>query len=877
MSQLGGHVNVRESVIKRSQIVRVNIRRLLKDIRNVGRWRFGWLETTFIGLVALALGMRLWELTGRAMHYDEAIHLHYAWRLSVGQGFFHAPWMHGPFQIELVSLIFRLFGDSDFTGRLGYACFGAMLVGLPYFLRDYLGRAGAIFSATMLALSPSLLYFSRFGRNDIIMAFWVTALLILMWRYVHDEKNRYLYMAAAVLALMFATKESAYIIIFVFGFILLFLSLPALVPLAFGRVRFADLVGPAGFLLLLVTLTLPQWSAGIGWAAQDALGLELVNPEGVTNGIVGAPQWIEPLVILPVYDISWWQHLFGVALVLGGAVLFGLYRKATMRTLVNVGGAPVLVVVASFLFVFHPIDLMFSAVTSALWADVPVSVAFVLLAIWLLIYQRCSWERGVWVLIIPFMLSLLYAVAFTSVVDVDVLINGLLPTGIPLALTSTDGIPVNYLLAGGVLVAMFLVSLYLGLRWKGGIWLLCAIIFYGVWISLYTTLFTNWAGVFSGIWQGFGYWAVQQDVARGNQPWYYYFVGISVYELLPVLFGGLGAIYFLKKGDVFGLVLAVWSGLTLLIYTIASEKMPWLLVNVSLPFILLSGKYLGVLLDRVCWRRVLRELHVLILILPPLGVIAIVYILLRYLDPDSEFTTLQWGILTGVLLLAIGVAYMVRRARAPTGRALMGLGLAGLLLGFGAWGGLRAAYTYDDSSRELLVYAQGSSDLPETFRELNEKVFGNNYLKPMVVVDREMWYPFNWYLRNQQKNGAVRFACFKDESGQGTNADCNPLSEEPNELVLLLTRAHGDRDLEYLAEYQRGGPFRNLIWYPESYRRDGEDRPNEGLIEEIREDIKYFKHTATSRESWQGVLKFLLFRELDDDWYRSEYYDFIRQ
>ena len=59
-------------------------------------------------------------------------------------------------------------------------------MGLPYILRGYLGRAGAIMVAVMLMLSPALLYFSRFGRNDIIMAFWATALLVLMWRYIHE-------------------------------------------------------------------------------------------------------------------------------------------------------------------------------------------------------------------------------------------------------------------------------------------------------------------------------------------------------------------------------------------------------------------------------------------------------------------------------------------------------------------------------------------------------------------------------------------------------------------------------------------------------------------------------------------------------------------
>lgn len=119
------------------------------------RPRFGWLEASFLGLVLLALGIRLWELDGRVMHYDEAIHIYYAWRLSNLEEYIHAPWMHGPFQIEFTALIFRLFGDTDFTARLGYVLFGTTLVGLPYFLHDHLGRFGALLAGVMLAVSPT--------------------------------------------------------------------------------------------------------------------------------------------------------------------------------------------------------------------------------------------------------------------------------------------------------------------------------------------------------------------------------------------------------------------------------------------------------------------------------------------------------------------------------------------------------------------------------------------------------------------------------------------------------------------------------------------------------------------------------------------------
>ena len=101
---------------------RIGLPARLPDIGGLARirWRIGRLELVFLGLVVLALGLRLWELDGRVMHYDEAIHLHYSWRLANLEPFIHSPWMHGPFQIELTALVMRILGDTDFTARLAY-------------------------------------------------------------------------------------------------------------------------------------------------------------------------------------------------------------------------------------------------------------------------------------------------------------------------------------------------------------------------------------------------------------------------------------------------------------------------------------------------------------------------------------------------------------------------------------------------------------------------------------------------------------------------------------------------------------------------------------------------------------------------------------
>ena len=172
-----------------------------------------------------------------------------------------------------------------------------------------------------------------------------------------------------------------------------------------------------------------------------------------------------------------------------------------------------------------------------------------------------------------------------------------------------------------------------------------------------------------------GYWIAQQDVARGNQPWYYYFIGLSVYELLPLAFGIAGIIYFLRRRDILGLALALWAVLSLAAYTVATEKMPWLLVNITTPFILVAAKFLGELAGRVDWPGILRrggELMIVgLLWLTPFIAAAAVYLLLHYLDPERPFGMAHWLLLASIIAAAIVAAYVYRAAgpgRAAPGR-----------------------------------------------------------------------------------------------------------------------------------------------------------------------------------------------------------------
>ena len=177
-------------------------------------------------LVLVAAVMRLWDLGSRALHHDESLHSFFSWELFDGRGFIHNPMMHGPLQFEANAAIFFAFGDSDYTSRVLYAVMGTILVAVPILLRKRLGRLGALLVSAMLAFSPVMLYFSRFARNDILMAVWTLGLIMTMWRYIDEGKNRYLYIASGLLAFAFATKETSYLVTVILCLFLFVIATP---------------------------------------------------------------------------------------------------------------------------------------------------------------------------------------------------------------------------------------------------------------------------------------------------------------------------------------------------------------------------------------------------------------------------------------------------------------------------------------------------------------------------------------------------------------------------------------------------------------------------------------------------------------------------
>ena len=173
-------------------------------------------EVAFYAIViGLAIALRYYDLGSRALHHDESIHAQWSWDLLNGN-YRHSPVFHGPFYYHLQAAFFLVFGENDYTSRLSAATFGTAIVALPLMLRRWLGPLGTMAAVAFIAFSPTAVYYSRFFREDIYMAFFVLLTVVALWRYIEDGRERWLFVFAAGFIGGVTTKEGMFLTVAVF-------------------------------------------------------------------------------------------------------------------------------------------------------------------------------------------------------------------------------------------------------------------------------------------------------------------------------------------------------------------------------------------------------------------------------------------------------------------------------------------------------------------------------------------------------------------------------------------------------------------------------------------------------------------------------------
>lgn len=542
----------------------------------------GWL---IAAITLIGLGLRLYELDARAMHHDESLDAWWSYLFRNGRYTGYDPVYHGPLRFYITAGFFEIFGESEATARLFSALSGTFAIPLVWVLRDELKRSGTIFAAVALCISPTMLYYSRFGREDAQMVFLALAGFVVGLSFLKRPRTLTASVLMFVLAASFAIKESTYLyglLLAIYALILLTCEFDSCYRYARGtcsdRSQIRGSVFTAAFLVASISLTV---SVTIGHSA-DELFASLALAGLAIGGFCA-------LIALPYLKMASWRwpmaHI-GACLVALAGLLAGLRFLRSPGRVFNQEGQPLssaALVGLAFLIAFLCWGYLVATRNSSndtepnpdsqqgtgVLQNRRFAIGTVCVAAWLLaIAEWCG-------IATPAMLVLgigLICAAF-------------------FAMISFRPRPTN-----PEFVWPPVLSKLASIGWNG--WIIAIGTFIVTWLVCFTVFGTRPQDWHTGFTKAVGYWDSQQEVNRGGQPWFYYLFALPVYEWFFMALAAVGTLWSLRRPTV-AMGLFIWfSAGSLIIYSYAGERMPWLIAHPLLPMLVLAGLGFKVLFHR---------------------------------------------------------------------------------------------------------------------------------------------------------------------------------------------------------------------------------------------------------------------------------------
>ncbi|HEX6817427.1 MAG TPA: hypothetical protein VF120_03570, partial [Ktedonobacterales bacterium] len=525
-------------------------------------------------------------------------------------------------------------------------------------------RAGALIAAFLLAVSPSFVYFSRFLREDIYFNFFMFAMVVAAIRFAHERTLKRLVYLVIASVLAYATFEGFFLTIAVF----------------------------VGFLAVLVAWELAGGLAGIMPAA-------LTERERVffSRALVFA-------------------LLGGLVSALGVVALHALNSLSAYINNNPVSSAT------------QVENLENNTVAILLYA----SILIALLVIGVLIWQMYQDDARA---------------AYLQQSDEFAWGDDDESQPHPYSERPTSSLAVAVSLPGRKLNALRaridpdrqpLLALVLNISWVQ--WFIAFVVAWAVFAALFYIVPGGQGaacssigqcfqrGVGKGIWQGLYYWLEQQKVARGGQPFYYYLLLMPLYEQLAIVFGLAGIVYSFKRPNRFRLFLVFWFVGSLGLYSWAGEKMPWLVIHILLPLMLLAAVSLNWVAQQ-CYALIQRMR------------------LARQSAQTERDAESQTTVTTGALPAWLREATTGWRPRvalvSALGAVLLLIPMIHSML----------TLTYTDPANgplEMMVYVQTTNDVDLVMgkiKQADRALYGGKHELRIGVGAGEEW-PFYWYLRD---------------------------------------------------------------------------------------------------------------------------------
>lgn len=206
-------------------------------------------------------------------------------------------------------------------------------------------------------------------------------------------------------------------------------------------------------------------------------------------------------------------------------------------------------------------------------------------------------------------------------------------------------------------------------------------------------------------------------------------------------------------------LLLYWSLMSLLAFTAAGERMPWLTTHITMPLILTSGWSLSWLCHHIDWEQIKQKRGWLVFGLSLAFIIAFVNMVGSVFGTTPPFAGKDLVSLqnTSTFLLAfigstafgLGLWKALKGWQSHQIGRFMLLGFFSLLAVLTIRTSWRAAYIEYDNAKEFLVYAHSSEDMKNVYNQLvsiSKRVSGDLSLK--IAYDDNVRYPLQWYTRH---------------------------------------------------------------------------------------------------------------------------------
>ncbi len=742
------------------------------------------IETILIILIMLlAFFSRFYLLGERVMSHDETNHVWPSFDLYQGRGYRHDPITHGPMQFHLIALSFFMFGDSDFTARIPAALFSVGAVFFAWWgFRRYLGKTGGLVAAFLMLISPYMLFYGRYTRNEGFIELIGSLMLFSILSYLKTGKPRYVYLLTLSTVLHFITKETSFIytaqaLIFL---ALVFISRVYQKPWADPAKKRSSLISLAGGVLLVI----------LGLAASELLKVSTAAEGG---GAVSLLQNPIPFILAGVGGVAILASLY---FIVAGFTWASIRRERSFDMLILLGTLvlPQLSAMPVKLVGWDPLNYQLDGLLHTAVFLAPIFAISIAIGMW--------WKPRLW-LANAAMFYAIFIVFYTTFFT-----NG---AGFFTGIVGSLG----YWLAQQ------------GVQRGSQPWYYFALIQ----IPIYE--FLPVIGALAAIYIGIkhpehGNIPEDPDVslAPGN--------GTADHQVeaeppASAALDGVAEPGSTLPGD--GLsgtadaappqaatpefrtpvlaLFAFWSLTSLIAYTVAGEKMPWLTVHIALPLIFTAAWGFGYLIDTTPWRQIFQKKGLIVVLLLPVFFFSLSAVVGAFAGTTPPFQGKDLAqlqatatfIISAVVLAgsAIGLYYLMDSwsgREIGRGFSMVFLAILAVLTIRTAW---RASFINYDTAKEYLVYAhaaRGPKDVLAQVEDISRRITGG--LDIAVAYDDEDIYPFTWYLRNYPNK--VFYAN-------------NPTNDLRNDPIIIV----GDKNYDKIAPIVGQGyeMFQTMrLWWP---------------------------------------------------------------